>query len=151
MTFTLNFCSDNYPETIMATASYLQGISICHWNCALLAYFDLLTLISPLPCKSCLALCLKIINDIFSGHIKPKKLERYLIKLTWNLHIVILTFLTLVLEIMTFDFKILFENCCSAQPLCLHLLCCLNQKRQCGWHNPVYTLSKNWLISNYAL
>ncbi len=129
----------------MATASYLQGISIYLWNCTLLAYFDLLTFISPLPWKSCPTLCLKTIHDkcfIFSGNIKPKKLERPLVKLTWNLHIVILTLLTLILEIITFDFEILFENSCSAQPQWLHLLSCLNHKKQCGWHNPDYFIQK---------
>ncbi len=85
----------------MATASYFQSISIWHWNCTLLAYFNAVTLISPLPWTSCLVLCLETINDngfIFSGHIK----------LTWDLHTVILTFFIFVLEIMTFDFKLYF-------------------------------------------
>ncbi len=52
---------------------------------------------------------METINDncfIFSGHIK----------LTWHLHTVILTFVL----IMTFDFEILFENSCSAQPIDIH-------------------------------
>ncbi len=116
VTFTLNFCSDHYSETINSNCFIYSG----HINLLL----DLCIAGLFWPFNLDITITMKILPGsplanykwhllIFSGHIKLK----------WDLHTIILTFLTFALEIMTFDIEILFENSFSAHPRCIQCQC----------------------------
>ncbi len=99
-------CMDQYLEIIHDNCFIFSGqINVTYNLCTFRLFWPFALKIWPSLWTFCPGHCLQTINDncfILSGPIN----------LTWDLHTIIST---VVLEIMTFGFEILFVNSCSAQ------------------------------------